>query len=479
MANSAAIFDLDRTLVGGATGPILTKALRQVGLVSDRHIPGEDLLYLLFNVVGENRPSMFLTRQAARLAKGWPREAAREAGKIAAEELIERIQPYAAVLIEQHRAEGRTIAIATTTPYDMVKPLAEVLGIEDVIATRYGVRNGSYDGTIDGHFVWGKGKLAEVREWAARRRIDLRQSYAYSDSFYDVPLLRTVGHPVVVNPDPRMRLMAVARRWPTVYLDVPPGVPKLAGIEPVKALMPFAIPELILFADIDVVGADKIPAEGPAIVCGNHRSYFDVTAMGYLFAQSGRAGRFLGKKEVFDVPVVGDLMRAMGGIRVERGTGSDEPLREAALALEAGEVVTIMPQGTIPRGRAFYDPELKGRWGTAKLAAMTGAPVIPVGLWGTEKVWPRNSRLPKLWNVAHPPKVTVRVGEPVELSYDDPEKDTERIMQAIMDLLPYEARLPHDPTPEEIALAMPPGKEHEAADPAFYEHEMSRRPGTD
>ena len=79
--------------------------------------------------------------------------------------------------------------------------------------------------------------------------------------------------------------------------------------------------------------------------------------------------RFLGKKEVFDAPIVGDLATAMGGIRVDRGTGSDEPLQAAADALAAGELVAIMPQGTIPRGPAFFDPELKGRWGAARLAA--------------------------------------------------------------------------------------------------------------
>ena len=127
--------------------------------------------------------------------------------------------------------------------------------------------------------------------------------------------------------------------------------------------------------------------------------------------------RFLGKKEVFDAPIVGQLAAAMGGIRVERGTGSDEPLQAAAEALEAGELVAIMPQGTIPRGRAFFDPELKGRWGAARLAQLTEAPVIPVGLWGTEKVWPRSARLPNVLNVADPPLITVRVGSPVELEH--------------------------------------------------------------
>ena len=103
----------------------------------------------------------------------------------------------------------------------------------------------------------------------------------------------------------------------------------------------------------------------------NHRSYFDGLAIGYAAAQVGRPMRFLGKKEVFDAPVVGQLASAMGGIRVERGTGSDEPLAAAAEALEGGELVALMPQGTIPRGRAFFEPVLEGRWGAARLAAMT------------------------------------------------------------------------------------------------------------
>jgi len=379
-------------------------------------------------------------------------------------------------LIEEHRDAGRLLAIATTTPYDMVKPLADLLGIEHVIATRYGEKDGYYDGTIDGPFVWGKGKLQAVTSWAKQHKVDLAESYAYSDSFYDAALLGAVGHPVVVNPDPRMRLMAIARRWPTIFLDVPPGVPKLAGLEPQQVIMPFARPELVLYAKLDISGTDNIPEEGPAILVGNHRSYFDPMAISYAFAKRGRPARFLGKKEVFDAPIVGDLARAMGGIRVERGTGSDEPLQEAASALAAGEMVTIMPQGTIPRGKAFFDPVLKGRWGAAKLAAMSGAPVIPIGLWGTEKVWPRNAKLPNFLNLTNPPKVQVTVGQPIDLTGEDMEEDTRRIMAAIVDLLPPEAREWHEPTDEELARTLPSGADLSAAN---LEHESSRRPGKD
>ena len=78
----------------------------------------------------------------------------------------------------------------------------------------------------------------------------------------------------------------------------------------------------------------------------------------------------------------------------------------------------MLPQGTIPRGRDFFDPVLHGKTGTARLAASTGATVVPVGLWGTEKVWPRSARVPDFTLVRHPPKVTVRVGRPVPLSLD-------------------------------------------------------------
>ena len=195
--------------------------------------------------------------------------------------------------------------------------------------------------------------------------------------------------------------------------------------------------------------------------------------MSIPIAKSGRTARFLGKKEVFDAPVVGPLAAAMGGIRVDRGTGSDEPLQAAVDALEGGEMIVLMPQGTIPRGPAFFKRKLKGRWGAARLAQATGAPVVPVGMWGTEQVWPRSSRMPNVLNVASPPTVRIRVGEPLTLKGESLDKDTKRVMKAIMNLLPDEAHVKHEPTPEELALTYPPGYD---SDP---ESETDRRPGSD
>ena len=87
---------------------------------------------------------------------------------------------------------------------------------------------------------------------------------------------------------------------------------------------------------------------------------------------------------------------------------------------------------------------------------MTRAPVIPIALWGTERVWPRNARLPRM-DPLHRPRVSARIGPPVALTYDDQDTDTKRIMSAIVDLLPPEACERRTPTDEEIRRTYPPG----------------------
>jgi putative phosphoserine phosphatase/1-acylglycerol-3-phosphate O-acyltransferase len=455
---------------------VISAALRRVGVLPERGVPGEGIVYRVFDLVGETRPSMMLTRQAARFAKGWSREQVRVAAAEAADDLAAAVQPFARSLIDEHRRAGRLLLLATTTPDDMIRPLAERLGFDDVVATRYGVDDaGRYDGTIDGGFVWGKGKLEAVRRWATDRQVVLDDTFAYSDSYYDNPLLGGVGHPVAVNPDPRLLALATLRRWPVLHLDVPRGVPKvpLLNIEPQRLVQTLVRPQLLPWVRFDIDGIEHIPETGPAIVVANHRSYFDPLALGALLARRGRAVRFLGKREVFDAPVVGQVARALGTIPVDRASGSDEPLDAAADALAGGEVIAIMPQGTIPRGRAFFDPQLKGRWGAARLAAKAKVPVVPVGLWGTEDVWPRSDRVPRIWNVTHPPTVRIRVGEAVGLKWRSPDADTKRMMRAITDLLPPESREPHDPTPEELARTFPAGHGGRDAD------ESGRRPGED
>ncbi len=455
--SGAAIFDLDRTLLQGGTGPLLSRAMYDLGVVT-RRLPGERLLYKAFDLVGETLPSIALARQATLVAKGRAGDTFDDAASAAAETIAEVIHPFALSLIEQHRAAGRPVVLATTTPEHLVRPLAERLGVDHVIATRYALTaDGTFSGALDGPFVWSRGKLAAVREWAGREGIDLAESFAYSDSIYDLPLLSAVGNPAAVNPDPRLTVYALARGWPIVHFDVSPGVVKLPvlGIELQRLLFLANPPAVTPYARFEVSGAENIPRTGPAILVGNHRSYFDIPAIIQMMRRTGRTGRILAKQELFDLPVVGALASALGGIPVNRAGGGTESFETAAVALEGGELVCLLPQGTIPRGERFYDPVLKGRTGAARLAAATGAPVIPFGIWGSEKVWPRSSALPKMLSLTHPPTVRVQVGPPVEILGRSAAADTRRIMDAIVGCLPAQAREARTPTPEEVALATP------------------------
>ena len=464
MAGAAAIFDLDRTLLRSSSTPALNEALFEQGVHQRSSLPGQGLMMRYYDVFGETLPSMAMARAAAFVARGWAVSEVQKAAELAADQLERQVLPYVPALLESHRAAGRTLVLATTTPYDMVAPLAARLGIDEVVATRYGTAVDDagierYNGEIVGGFVWSIGKLQAVRRFARTAGVDLRQSWAYSDSVYDLPLLLAVGHPTAVNPDYRLHGAALLRRWPVVHLDSPTGVPKLLGAEPMDVVRLLFQEAALPFARFDVAGTENIPRKGPAIVVANHRSYFDPIAYGLAVFEAGRNPRGMAKKELFDAPVIGTLIRASGAICVDRKHSGRGAYVEAAEALRSGEVLIIAPQGTIPRGEAFFDPRLQGKTGAARLAAATGAPLIPVGLWGTEHVWPRSSRVPKVTNVLHPPTIRVRVGPPIRgLTGTDFAVDTERIMAAITAQLPPEAQLRRIPTAEELARTKPPGR---------------------
>lgn len=473
MSKVAAFFDLDRTLIRSSSAPVFARYMADAGVTEHRDIPLANLFLKFYEEVGESRLAMVPAKLSVKGTKGWNVAAVKEAATQASQELLGDIQPFAAGIFEKHRADGHKMVLATTSPEAFVRPLADALGFDDVICTKWKSENGEYLGEIDGAFVWGTEKADAVAAWADANGIVLDRSYAYSDSYYDSPMLDSVGHPVAVNPDPNLTATAMIKGWPIRHLDKNEGVIKIAGREIQEWTRPLMRPEIVApYANITFEGLDKIPETGGAILVFNHRSYFDPTVMGLLAARAGRNIRGLGKKEVFDAPIIGKLMAAVGGVRVERASGSDEPLIKAAEALAGGEVVMIAPEGTIPRGPAFFDPELKGRWGAAKLAAMTKVPVIPIGLWGTEKVWPRSARLPRMLPVDRP-NVSAVVGDPVKLGYKSSDADTAAIMKAIMAVLPDEARVKHTPTTEELARTFPPGYK---GDPNA---EAERRPGTD
>lgn len=181
--------------------------------------------------------------------------------------------------------------------------------------------------------------------------------------------------------------------------------------------------------------ASAIPAQGPLIVCPNHISNYDAPAIGHFLMWSGRFPYFLGKRQVFDWPIVGWIARTCEQIPVDRGTDrAGDALVHARAALEKGRCVVIYTEGARTK-----DPDLwpmTGRPGAARLALTTRTPVIPVGQWGAQEVMPPGRPGFHIW-----PRRTMRViaGPPVPLADlygDEPSKDdlqvaTDRILDAI------------------------------------------------
>ncbi|HYH27735.1 MAG TPA: HAD family hydrolase, partial [Actinomycetota bacterium] len=132
------------------------------------------------------------------------------------ETLTEVIEPIvfaeALELLREHREAGRRVFLVSSSPEEIVRPLAEHLGVQDVIATRVKVIDGRYTGELE-FYCYGPQKAEALRGVAEREGVDLGASYAYSDSITDAPLLEAVGHPVAVNPDRDLRRLAAQRGW--------------------------------------------------------------------------------------------------------------------------------------------------------------------------------------------------------------------------------------------------------------------------
>ena len=209
---TAAIFDLDRTLIAGSSAQVFAQKLGEVGIEMPAP-PGQNLYFGLYERFGEDPVTMRLARYAARLFAGHSVRTVETAGRLAADVLSADLLDGAKKEIERCRREGTVTLLATTAPAELAEPLAALVGIDAVIATKYRAIDGTYDGTNAGGYLWGATKAAAVAEWAGTRGASLRSSSAYSDSWYDLPLLRMVGTPVAVNPDLRLRAFARARGW--------------------------------------------------------------------------------------------------------------------------------------------------------------------------------------------------------------------------------------------------------------------------
>lgn len=234
MASSAAFFDLDKTIIAKSSTLAFGRPFYQGGLINRRTVLRSAYAQFLFALAGADEDQMGRMRDyLTAMCAGWDVQQIRD---IVTETLHEIIDPLvyneAVELIGEHKAAGRDIVIISSSGDEVVRPIGEMVGADHVIATRMVVNEGRYTGEVE-FYAYGPHKAAGLRALAEERGYDLDQSFAYSDSVTDVPMLEAVGHAYAVNPDKALRKLAVENGWPVLaFTNVVPLRERLSGLRP-------------------------------------------------------------------------------------------------------------------------------------------------------------------------------------------------------------------------------------------------------
>jgi HAD superfamily hydrolase (TIGR01490 family) len=221
MSRAAAFFDLDKTLMAGSSGMQFARVASRQGILGRRQLVSWAIEHLHYRLRGttDERTAAVL-KVARKLITGVPSKRIERMGPEVMAAILPRVYPQMLDEVHAHQDAGRPAFIVSAAGNDVVESLARVLGMEGGIGTRYEVdQQGDFTGRLDGPFVYGPGKVEAMEDFAEGHGIDLEASYAYSDSLSDLPMLRAVGNPVAVNPDPALTEVAKAEGWQTLRFE--------------------------------------------------------------------------------------------------------------------------------------------------------------------------------------------------------------------------------------------------------------------
>ncbi len=220
MTRAAAFFDLDKTLMEGSSGIWFARAAYRRGLMSRGQLAKDLWSNVRFRLRGSTDEATEIVRQRVLGAvAGWRVVDLERLTPEVLAGILPRVYPQMLEVAWGHQDAGRKALIVTAASQELAELLAKVLLLDGAVGMRVEQRDGFYTGQPGGPFTYREGKAQALREIAERDGIDLSASYAYSDSESDLPMLRCVGHAVVVNPDPELRRIARAEGWQIMHLD--------------------------------------------------------------------------------------------------------------------------------------------------------------------------------------------------------------------------------------------------------------------
>ena len=433
-AKIGAFFDLDGTLVAGFTAVILTQERlrrRDMGVGELISMVTAGLNHQLGRIEFEE-----LISKASGALRGRALSDLEEIGeRLFAQKIESRIYPEMRELVRAHLVRGHTVVLSSSALTIQVGPVARFLGIINTLTNKFETNDdGLLTGGVLKPILWGPGKAAAVQKFAAENDIDLKDSYFYADGDEDVALMYLVGNPRPTNPEGKMAAVARRRGWPILRFTSRSGggigaqlrtlvgmgsmFPVAAGAVGIGLLtrsrrrgvnfFTSTFSQLLLTASgvqLNVIGAENLTAERPAVFIFNHRNQADPVIAGALIRDNWVA---VGKKELESDPIMGTLGKVLDSVFIDRDdpTAAVESLHQVEERAKQGLSIMIAPEGT-RLDTTSVGPFKKGPF---RIAMAAGIPIVPIVIRNAEIIAARNS------TTMNPGTVDVAVFPPISVS---------------------------------------------------------------
>ena len=429
-----AFFDLDGTLVAGFTAVILTQERirrRDMGVGELISMVTAGLNHQLGRIEFEE-----LISKASGALRGRMLSDLEEIGeRLFAQKIESRIYPEMRELVRAHLARGHTVVLSSSALTIQVAPVARFLGILNTLTNKFETNeDGILTGGVLKPILWGPGKAAAVQKFATENDIDLKDSYFYADGDEDVALMYLVGNPRPTNPEGKMAAVARRRGWPILQFTSRSGGgigAQLRTLVGVGSMFPVAagavgiglltrsrrrgvnfftstFSQLLLTASgvqLNIIGAENLTAERPAVFIFNHRNQADPVIAGALIRDNWVA---VGKKELESDPIMGTLGKVLDSVFIDRDDASAavESLHQVEERARQGLSIMIAPEGT-RLDTTSVGPFKKGPF---RIAMAAGIPIVPIVIRNAEIIAARNS------TTMNPGTVDVAVFPPISVS---------------------------------------------------------------
>jgi HAD superfamily hydrolase (TIGR01490 family) len=216
-SSRAAFFDVDNTLVRGSTLYFLGRGMYQRGYFTKADISRFVVANLRFRMTGMEKQEVIerFQKAATDFVGGHQVSDILKLGEEIYDEYVSpKLWQRTCEIAREHLAKGESVWLVTAAPQDMAEIIANRLGFTGAIGSKVIIKDGIYSGELDGKILHGVEKASAIRALAQEHGYDLNESYSYSDSHNDLPLLTAVGHPSAINPDAILRIKALAEGWP-------------------------------------------------------------------------------------------------------------------------------------------------------------------------------------------------------------------------------------------------------------------------